>query len=95
MWIINYLENIIEHPEEMKKVKKFFFILGALFIMIDITLVVLYVTDVAHLIHPHFPWDYVPGFSSFYGLLSTYLIIVISKWIGHAFLMKPEDFYND
>lgn len=88
MWIIRYLEKIIENPEEMKKVKKFFLYFGITLIVVDAALIFL------HMTHPHFLWDWVPGFSSFYGFLSTYLIIVISKWLGHTFLMKPEDYYD-
>lgn len=94
MWIIRYLEKIIENPKEIKKVKKFFIYFGALLVVGDVTLIALYLTDTAALIHPYFPWDYVPGFSSLFGFVSTYLIIVISKGIGHAFLMKPEDYYD-
>ncbi len=35
-----------------------------------------------------------PGFSAIYGLIATTLITVISKGIGHAFLMKPDDYYE-
>ena len=91
MWIISYLEKIIEHPEEMKKVKKIFLYLGVALVVIDI---IIHIPQL-HLVHIYFFWDWIPGFSSLYGLLSTYLIIVISKWIGHELLMKPEDYYND
>ena len=94
MWIIKYLEKIIENPEEMKKVKKFFLYFGVLLVAGDVILIALYLTDTAHLIHPYFPWDWVPGFSSLFGFVSTYLIVVISKWVGHAFLMKPENYYD-
>lgn len=88
MWLIRYLEKIIENPEELKKVKKFFLYLGIVLIVIDTVLIVL------HMTHPHFLWDWVPGFSSLFGFASTYLIIVVSKGVGHAFLMKPEDYYD-
>ncbi len=88
MWIIRYLEKIIENPEEMAKVKKFFLYFGGGLIILDAALILL------HMTHPHFFWDWIPGFSSLYGFISTYLIIVISKWIGHTFLMKSEDYYD-
>ncbi len=90
MWIIHWLEKIIENPEEMKKTKKFFLYFGIALVVID---VVIHIPSL-HLVHIYFLWDWVPGFSSLYGFISTYLIIVISKWIGHAFLMKPENFYD-
>lgn len=88
MWIIRYLEKIIENPEEMKKTKRLFLYFGIFLVVTDAALIFL------HMTHPHFPWDWVPGFSSLYGFISTYLIIVISKWVGHTFLMKSEDYYD-
>lgn len=89
MWIIRLLEKIIETPkEEMKKVKKYFLYFGIVLVLADGVLIFL------HMTHPVFLWDYVPGFSTLYGMISTYLIIVISKWIGHSFLMKREDYYD-
>lgn len=55
-------------------------------------------TVVADFIVPHehktFFWDSIPGFWSLYGALSTFLMIVVSKAIGHVWLMKPEDYYD-
>ncbi len=90
MWIINWLEKIIENPEEMKKTKKFFLIFGIVLVIVDVVIHI----PALHLVHIYFFWDWIPGFSSLYGFISTYLIIVISKWIGHAFLMKPENYYD-
>lgn len=45
--------------------------------------------------HPHFFWDYIPGFSSVFGFISCLILIFFSKGIGHAFLMKRKDYYND
>ncbi len=91
MWIINYLEKIIEYPEEMKKTKKFFLYFGIALVVVDIIIHI----PALHLVHIYFLWDWIPGFSSLYGFISTYLIIVLSKWVGQAWLMKPEDYYND
>jgi F0F1-type ATP synthase assembly protein I len=44
--------------------------------------------------HPKFFWDTIPGFSAFFGFISCVLIIVISKAVGHALLMKKEDYYD-
>jgi len=48
-------------------------------------------------IHKHviFPWDEIPIFNAVYGFISCVLIILISKEIGHKWLMKPEDYYDD
>ncbi|MFQ5598221.1 MAG: hypothetical protein ACE5GK_09245 [Nitrospiria bacterium] len=86
--MIRWLEKIVENPEKFKTVKRYLFVLGVGLVVFDGILIYL------HLTHPIFPWDYVPGFSALFGLVSTYVIIVISKWLGHAFLMKREDFYD-
>ena len=44
--------------------------------------------------HIEFFWDMVPGFSAFYGFISCAVIIVVSKAVGHAWLMKKEDYYD-
>lgn len=42
----------------------------------------------------HFFGDRIFGFWSFFGFIACVLIIVISKWIGKAWLMKDEDYYD-
>lgn len=88
MWLIRLIENIIEDPAKLNKVKKSFLVFGVVLVLFDGFLIY------SHLTHAVFPWDHVPGFSTLYGLLSTYLIVVISKWVGHTFLMKREDYYD-
>ena len=44
--------------------------------------------------HIEFFWDMVPGFSAFYGFISCAVIIVVSKAVGRAWLMKKEDYYD-
>ena len=39
-------------------------------------------------------WEALTGFSAVYGFISCVLIIVVSKLIGHAGLMKSEDYYD-
>jgi hypothetical protein len=36
-----------------------------------------------------------PGFYAVFGLIATLLIIIVSKVLGHLFIMKKENFYND
>ncbi len=38
--------------------------------------------------------DGIPGFWSLYGLISCIVISLLSKWLGHAWLMKSEDYYD-
>ncbi len=75
----------IEDPEKMSRLKKGSLILLALLVIVD-----LFVPRD----HALFPWDFIPGFHAGYGLLATIVIIVASKFIGHLFLMKREDYYD-
>jgi hypothetical protein len=45
--------------------------------------------------HPHFFWDLIPGFSAVFGFISCILIIVVSKALGHYWLARSEDYYDD
>lgn len=80
-----FYEGIIENPVTMQKIKKGFYITMALLAVGDIFV---------HRHHAVFFWDHIPAFMGAYGLVSTILIIVISKFIGHAWLMKKEDYYD-
>lgn len=72
-------------PEQIQKIKT----------PLIATLVLLAVVDIfVHGDHATFIWDSIPGFNAVYGLITTVLIIVVSKALGHALLMKPEDYYD-
>ncbi len=45
--------------------------------------------------HAMLPGETIPGFYALFGLLATTLIILVAKLLGHLFIMKKEDFYND
>ena len=40
-------------------------------------------------------WDSIPGWWAIYGFVGCSVIIVVSKWLGYAFLQKDEDFYDE
>ena len=42
----------------------------------------------------HFFGDKIPGFWSLFGFISCVLIIVVSKWIGHHWRVRDEDYYD-
>ncbi|WP_457573803.1 hypothetical protein [Desulfolithobacter sp.] len=44
--------------------------------------------------HVYFLGDEIPGFWALFGLLACVLIIVVSKWLGHAWLFRPENYYE-
>ena len=43
----------------------------------------------------HLWGDGVPGYWAAFGLVWTVVIVVVSKWLGHVLLHRPEDFYDD
>lgn len=44
--------------------------------------------------HPHFWWQKIPIFDVLFGFAGCIVIIFFSKWIGHRWLMKDEDYYD-
>jgi len=42
----------------------------------------------------HFFGDRIPGFWSLFGFISCALIIIVSKWLGHHWLVRDEDYYD-
>ena len=61
-----------------------------------ILIFMLAVTVIADLLverHAEFAWIF-PGFAALYGFVSCVFIIVFSKWIGHKWLMKDEDYWD-
>ena len=45
--------------------------------------------------HAHTSWEHLPGFWSVFGFVACTLIIIVSKWYGHAGIMTREDYYDD
>lgn len=48
-----------------------------------------------HLAHPEFLWHSLPGFDFLYGLAGCLGIVLVSKWMGHALIQRPESYYDD
>ncbi len=44
--------------------------------------------------HAHTPIEHVPAFWSLFGFIACVLIIIISKWFGHAGIMVRENYYD-
>jgi hypothetical protein len=40
--------------------------------------------------HPVFPWHFVPGYAAVIGLVGCIVVVQISKWLGRAFLQRPD-----
>ena len=45
--------------------------------------------------HAHTSIEHLPGFWSVFGFLGCVVIIIASKWFGHAGIMKKEDYYDE
>ncbi len=54
------------------------------------------VIDIAtrHFAHPEFWWHTVPAFDIVYGFVGCAAIVYASKWFGHRFVMRDEDYYE-
>jgi hypothetical protein len=79
------MKTVFEDPARLKQMKRAGIFSLALLVVIDL----LIPRD-----HAIFPWDGIPGFYATFGFLATAVIIVVSKVIGHLFLMKREDYYD-
>ena len=44
--------------------------------------------------HPHFWWQEIPVFDAVFGFIGCIVIVLVSKWLGHGWLMKKEDYYD-
>jgi hypothetical protein len=45
--------------------------------------------------HAHTKWEHIPGFWSAFGFLACAVIVLVSKWYGHAGIMTREDYYDE
>lgn len=45
--------------------------------------------------HVDFWWERIPAFDAIFGFLGCILIVLGSKALGHHWLQKDEDYYND
>ena len=86
---MSWLERLIETPEGIRRLKLWFYVSLGLIVVAEIVL-----PYVLHDEHTHFAFEHLPAWGAVYGLFSCVAIIVVSKWIGKLWLMKPEDYYD-
>jgi hypothetical protein len=79
--LIEYLRN------RLKAVVRICFGLLALLILLDALLV--------NKEHAHTRIEHFPAFWSIFGFLGCVVIIIASKWFGHAGIMTREDYYDE
>jgi len=87
---MSFLERQLEDPVRLRRIRRFFYVGLALVALAEIVLPLVFPGG-----HPHFSFEGFPAWGSLYGLLSCLAIIVLSKLIGKAWLMRSEDYYDD
>lgn len=45
--------------------------------------------------HAHTRAEHLPGFWAVFGFVGCVVLIIVSKWFGHAGIMQREDYYDD
>jgi hypothetical protein len=105
---VSFLQRQLEDPVRFARIKRWFYIGLAALALAEIILPLLwylmkYVCEALDRpawaekfdVHPpHFWFEWIPAWGSLYGLASCVAIIVVSKFLGKAWLMRPEDYYD-
>jgi len=105
---MSFLERQLEDPVRFARIKRWFYIGLAAVALAEVALpLVCYllkrVCEALNLpalaetfdVHPpHFWFEWIPAWGSLYGLASCVAIIVVSKFLGKAWLMRREDYYD-
>ena len=86
---MSFLQRQLEDPIRFKRVKLWFYVGLVVVVAAEIVLPLVFHGD------HHFSFESWPAWGSLYGLISCAAIIVVSKLIGKAWLMRPEDHYDD
>jgi hypothetical protein len=63
---------------------------GGLVVVVSMVLELLY----RHHAHPVFWWHLVPAFDLLYGGAGAVGLVLVAKWLAHAWLERPEDYYD-
>ena len=87
---MSFLAKQLEDPVRLARIKRWFYVGLVVVAGAEIVLPLIF-----HGGHPHFSFESWPAWGSLYGLISCVAIIVLSKLIGKAWLMRPEDHYDD
>ncbi len=90
---MSFLGRQLEDPVRFKRVKLWFYV--GLVGVVAAEIVLPLVFHGGHAGDPHFSFESWLAWGSLYGFISCVAIIVLSKLIGKAWLMRPEDYYDD
>lgn len=77
--------DFVDSIKNMNELRRPFYIILILVVLSDFFV---------HREHAAFFWDHIPGWSALYGFISCIVIILVSKFIGHEWLLKEEDYYD-
>jgi hypothetical protein len=105
---MNFLQRQLEDPIRLARLQRLFVlglvVLAVAEIILPLTFLLLKrICDAFELtalaaafeVHaPHFWFEWIPAWGSLYGLVSCAAIVVVSKWIGKAWLLRREDYYG-
>ena len=86
---MNFLERFLEDPVRFSRLKRWFYVGLVVVVVAEIALPLVF-----HGSHSHFSFESFPAWGSIYGFVSCIAIIVVSKLIGKAWLMRREDHYD-
>ena len=86
---MNFLPRLLEDPVRVDRLKRWSYVGLVAAAVAEIALPLIFPGGDAH-----FSFESFPAWGSLYGFVSCVAIIVVSKLIGKAWLMRPEDYYD-
>ncbi len=86
---MNFLERQMQNPVRFARIKRWFYVGLVVVALAEIVLPIVLGGG-----HSHFSFENFPAWGSLYGFFSCVAIIVVSKLIGKAWLMRREDYYD-
>ena len=86
---MNFLERQLEDPIRFGRIRRCFYVGLVVVALAEIVLPLVFRGG-----HPHFSFENLPAWGSLSGLISCIAIIVVSKLIGKAWLIRREDYYD-
>ena len=86
---MNFLERQLEDKVRFTRIKRVFYLVLCAIAVAEIVLPLIFDGG-----EHHFGFEGFPAWGSIYGLISCVAIIVISKLIGKAWLMRRENYYD-
>ena len=86
---MSFLERQLENKVRFARIKRLSYVVLGAIAVAEIVL-----PHISHGEDSHFRFENWPAFGSLYGLASCVAIIVVSKLIEKAWLMRREDYYD-